>query len=156
MSSLPRTPPSQQMGRFCWSDLSTGDPAAATSFYGRLFGWHAQEHRIGQGRFSTLAKDGAAFASLYQLTHEQVARGVPSLWLPYVSVADVDKAALKVAVLGGEVIVTPQDVDGFARICVIADPTGALIGLWQAESAHKGPRSHGGPERLVVVHREAE
>jgi hypothetical protein len=29
-------------------------------------------------------------------------------------------------------VVPPQDVAGFARISLIADPTGALLGLWQA------------------------
>ena len=141
MSILPDTSPAVRMGRFCWVDLATGDPLAATSFYGTLFGWHAREHRIGRGRFSTLAKDGAPFASVYRLTGEQIERGVPSLWMPYVSVPDVDAAATRAGALGGEVMVDCQYVEGFARICVIADPTGALIGLWQAESESSKPRS---------------
>jgi predicted enzyme related to lactoylglutathione lyase len=127
------------MGRFCWADLGTSDPEAATSFYGGLLGWRAHERRVGRARFRTIAQDGGpAFASLYRLTSAQVACGVPSLWLPYASVPDLDAAAERATLLGGEVVVTQQVVEGFARICVIADPTGALIGLWQAERERMG------------------
>jgi uncharacterized protein len=133
---------SQEMGRVCWVDLATSDPAAAATFYSRLFGWRPRVERIGRGRFGTFAKDGGApFASLYQLTSSQIAHGVPSLWMPYVSVPDVDEAASRAVHLSGEVMVAPQTVEGFARIAVIADPTGALIGLWQAAGGEgKGER----------------
>jgi predicted enzyme related to lactoylglutathione lyase len=133
------------MGRVCWIDLATSDPAAATTFYGGLFGWRARVQRIGHdGRFSTFAKDGPPFASLYRLTSSQVAHGVPSLWMPYVSVPDVDEAASRAVHLSGEVMVAPQIVEGFARVAVIADPTGALIGLWQDAGEGKGERAQGG------------
>jgi predicted enzyme related to lactoylglutathione lyase len=120
-----------QVRRICWVDLATVDQGAAKSFYCRLFGWTVQDRRAGEGRFSTFANRGAPFASLYQLARSQIAHGVPSHWTPYVSVPDLDVAAAMAASLGGQVVIPPHDSGGLARISLIADPTGALIGLWQ-------------------------
>jgi uncharacterized protein len=124
----------RQVHRVCWADLATDDQGAAKLFYGRLFGWTAQDRRAGKGQFSIFTHRDAPFGSLYQLTRKQIERGVPSHWTPYVSVVDVDATASIVVGMGGEVIVPPHEVAGFARISLISDPTGALIGLWQ------GPR----------------
>lgn len=116
---------------FCWTDLATTDAQAAKLFYGRLFGWTAHDRQVGDGRISVIAAAGRPCASLYQLTRRQIGEGVPSHWTGYVGVPDVDAAARMAARLGGQVIVAPHDVEGFARISLIADPTGALVGLWQ-------------------------
>jgi hypothetical protein len=122
----------ERRGRlFCWVDLATVDESAAKSFYCRLFGWTVQDQRAGDGQFGTFAHRGARFASLYQLTRKQIGQGVPSHWTPYVSVPDVDATALQAFRLGGQVIAAPRDVPGMARISLICDPAGALIGLWQ-------------------------
>jgi predicted enzyme related to lactoylglutathione lyase len=122
----------------CWVDLATSNAAAAASFYSSLLGWRLTERQVGQGRFSTFARNDSAFASLYQLTREQIERGVPSHWMPYVSVPSADTAAATACALGGQLIVRPQEVAELARICLVADPTGALIGLWQAARPKDG------------------
>jgi predicted enzyme related to lactoylglutathione lyase len=121
-----------ELSRFCWVDLATTDQAAAKAFYGALFGWSVSDQVVREGQFSLFGERGTHFASLYQLTREQIADGVPSHWTPYVAVPNLQAAAEKAAGLGGQIVVPPQDVAGFARICLIADPTGALFGLWQA------------------------
>ena len=95
-----------------------------------------QDRRAGDGAFSTFAHGAAPFASLYQLARKQIEQGVPSHWAPYVSVPDVDAAAATASGLGGQVIVPPHDA-GLARISLICDPAGALIGLWQ-RPGHSG------------------
>ena len=120
-----------ELNRFCWVDLATTDQAAAKSFYGALFGWDVTNRHVREGQFSLFGEDRSHFASLYQLTRKQIADGVPSHWTPYVAVPDLQAATEKAAGLGGQIVVPPQDVAGFARICLIADPTGALLGLWQ-------------------------
>jgi uncharacterized protein len=120
-----------QLSRFRWVDLASADAGAAKSFYRDLFGWTVRERSIGEGRFSTFEHADGPFASLYQLTRKQIEQGVPSHWTAYVAVADVDAVAAKAASLGAAVIVPPHDVAGFARISLISDPAGALIGLWR-------------------------
>ena len=136
VNSMFSNSPDAPTHQFCWVDLATADEAAAKSFYGGLLGWAVQDRRSGGGRFSTFARGDAPFASLYQLSRKQIGQGVPSHWTPYLSTREVDATAAKAAGLGGQIIVPPHDVAGFARISLISDPTGALFGLWQ-EQRHK-------------------
>jgi predicted enzyme related to lactoylglutathione lyase len=121
-----------RLGRVCWVDLATSDEGAANRFYCGLFGWALRERRSPQGQFSTFSDGGPPFASLYRLTRKQIEHGVPSHWTSYVSVRELDAAISTAVHLGGQVIVPPQDIAGFARVGLIADPAGALIGLWEA------------------------
>ena len=65
--------------------------------------------------------------------------GQPPAWLNYVSVADADATSGRRATAGGKSLVEPMDVLDVGRMSIIADPTGAALGLWQ-------PRRHTGAE----------
>lgn len=120
------------MSRFCWHDLAAADPAAALRFYEAAFGWTPTVQHANGGCFVRLQSGGEDVASMYPLSRAQLERGVPSHWTPYVRVAGLEAAAGRVRDSGGRVIVPPFAVDGIARIALIADPAGALLGLWEA------------------------
>ena len=82
-----------------------------------------------------LEDEGTRVASLYRLTRAQIAGNVPSHWLPYVSTPDLSRSVSRAHALGGQVIVNAQRFPGLASIAVVADPTGALIGLWQSDAS---------------------
>jgi hypothetical protein len=117
--------------RFCWLDLAAVDAPRAAEFYAGMFGWNTQRRAANGGEFLHFAHEGDNLASLYQLDARQVEAGVPSHWTPYVGVADIDDMTAKAATLGGRVVVSPFDVDGMARVCLITDAAGALLGLWE-------------------------
>jgi predicted enzyme related to lactoylglutathione lyase len=121
--------------RFVWADLATPDDIRAADFYRQLFGWSDVCHVIAGGTFRTLEHDGRALASLYRLARTQVGRGVAAHWIPYVSTPDVAATAAKATELFGRIVVQPQHFPGLARVCLIADPTGAILGLWQGEGS---------------------
>ena len=50
---------------------------------------------------------------------------------------DADETARKVVAAGGSVLAGPSDVGGAGRGGVVADPAGAVFGLWEA-GEHKG------------------
>jgi predicted enzyme related to lactoylglutathione lyase len=62
-----------------------------------------------------------------------------SYWtrLPFVRVGSIVDAAAKAKVLGGKVLVAPRQDLAEGKVAVVADPTGAAIGLleWQYEAA---------------------
>jgi len=121
----------QAQPRFCWLDLASTNVRAAEAFYAGMFGWQAHRQQANGGEYVHFLRGGERFASLYQLEHRQVDAGVPSHWTPYVSVCDVHEMGARAKALGGQVIVRPFDVDGMAKISLIVDATGALIGLWE-------------------------
>lgn len=119
-------------GTFCWVDLATPHAAGAKKFYAGLFGWQAREISVGSGSFTMLTLNDYPVASLYQLSDEQLAHGVPSHWMSYVAVGSVDETTAQAKALGGSVLVSPFEVMNLGRMALILDPTGAPFALWQA------------------------
>ena len=119
------------MTDFCWHDLAAADAPAAERVYRAVFGWTAAVQRANGGSFLRLRSGHCDVGSLYPLSRAQLDAGVPSHWTSYVRVDDVDAAARRVQDAGGRVLVAPFAVDGTAVIAVIADPAGAMLGLWQ-------------------------
>lgn len=125
LNDLPRP------GAFCWLDLAASDAAVAKQFYAQAFGWAFFEQRANGGRFTCCRVGGQDIGSLYQLKRAQLEHGVPSHWTPYIRVERVDATARHVVTLGGRLVVGPFDVAATARIALIEDTVGALVGLWE-------------------------
>ena len=117
--------------RFCWVDLAASDVEVAKSFYGDLFGWSTHDQSVGDGHFTRFVLGQADVGSLYQLNRHHLEGGVPSHWTPYVAISNAEETASHAASLGATILVKPFDVANLARVCLIQDPGGALIGLWQ-------------------------
>ena len=130
-------------GRFCWVDLAATNADSAKAFYGKLFGWTSIEQPANGGTFTRLQVSGQDVGSLYQLSQVNVEKQVPSHWTHYVRVADVEDATRRAVLCGGDVIVRPFVVPGMARVAVIVDPVGALVGLWQPLPAEMEQNAHG-------------
>lgn len=118
-------------GHFCWLDLAARDAGRAASFYTRLFGWQAAERAMGPGMVTWLTREGADVGSIYQLGPQQAAAGVPSHWTPYVAVNDLARARARAERLGARVLVREFRAPGLARVALVMDPGGALLGLWE-------------------------
>jgi predicted enzyme related to lactoylglutathione lyase len=117
-----------------WVDLQTSDPTTAKSFYRALFGWEYDDQPVGhdadgnESVYSMATKNGKHVAAIAPLPMP----GVPPHWNTYVTVEDVDATAAQVPGAGGSVMMGPFDVMDAGRMAVIADPTGAMLCLWQA------------------------
>jgi predicted enzyme related to lactoylglutathione lyase len=135
------TPPSTlRPGGFCWVDLAASDATAAQRFYAAAFGWTFRDQPVPGGHFTRCQFEGRDVASLYPLRAAQRAQGVPSHWTPYLAVDTLDAALQRVAAHGGRQIVAPLDVPGIARIALVEDAVGALVGLWQPIRASPAAR----------------
>ena len=118
-------------GKFGWNELLTTDAGVARAFYGDLFGWSYTEHQMADGGIYVVATvDGQPVGGMLAMTGDGF-KGVPSHWMGYVTVADVNGLAEKTVSLGGTVLVPPTDIPTVGRFCVIKDPTGAAVALMQ-------------------------
>ena len=115
-------------GTFCWNELCTRDKAGATKFYTELLGWEAVDSDM-PGMEYTLLKAGDKEAGGLMAMPPDVPAEVPSHWMSYITVNDVDSLIGKVAELGGKVLFGPHDIPKVGRFCTIQDPTGAAISL---------------------------
>ena len=119
--------------------LSAPDPAAASDFYGRLFGWSAEPFAAApDGQLWLLRLDGYLGGEPEQPVPRDVvavlaaasAGGPPAGWGVDFWTSNADTAAAAASELGGRVIAPPTD-DGMFRRTVLADPHGAVFSASQ-------------------------
>jgi len=125
-------------GAPCWLHLSVPDLERACAFYepeGRRFygAVFAYSYRtipqVPIGEYAIFGPDDRPWGGMGGLVG--VPSGVPSHWLPYFSVANVDAAVARAGLSRGGVRRSPEDTP-FGRIAVLADPFGAPFGLVSA------------------------
>jgi predicted enzyme related to lactoylglutathione lyase len=115
-------------GTICWTELGTKDIATAKKFYTELFGWKINDSQGASGMdYSEIEIGGRQVGGMYQLTEKM--SNIPSHWISYIAVDDVEKTAEQVTELGGKIMMPPMDIPHVGRFCVISDPTGASIAL---------------------------
>lgn len=129
-------------GQFCWLDLAATDADSAKTFYRNLFGWTSHEQLANGGSFTRLRLSDHDVGSIYQLRETLLDNGMTSHWTPYVRVKDIERAAGRAAWCGGTVVVDPFLVSGVARIALILDSVGAVVGLWEPIAADRKANGH--------------
>jgi predicted enzyme related to lactoylglutathione lyase len=118
-----------QPGVPCWVDVMTPDPAAAISFYGEALGWEFDGPGPGDYYVARIRGRDVAGVGLQPA-------GVPAAWNTYVSVQSAEATVEAAVRAGGSVVAAPLDALPAGRVAVIADPSGATIGLWEPRDRH--------------------
>ena len=119
-------------GRFTWHELMTSDPNAAGKFYGELFGWKTQEMDMGPGgKYTLFLKQEDRVGGMMKAPMP----GMPSFWLTYVGVEDVDASVKQINELGGKTVAPPTTVPDMLRFAVVQDPQGAHFGILRGVAA---------------------
>jgi uncharacterized protein len=110
---------------FVHVELLTTNITRAKDFYSKLFEWELEDI---SGLDYTLIKVGEGTGG--GMMRQPMPDG-PSMWLPYVGVADVAVATAEAKKLGATIIKDSVEVANVGWFSVIIDPTGATIALWQ-------------------------
>ena len=113
-----------------WVDLASPDVDASVAFYCGLFGWEhlsagPVEESGGYGMFTLRHKLVAGVGPLQNETQ-------PPVWSTYVAVDDADATVARATEAHGQVAMGVLDVMDAGRMAFLIDPTGAMIGIWQA------------------------
>ena len=122
-------------GTFLWNELVTSDQKRCGDFYCALLGWTRREVESGPfGVYTIFQRQGKDVAGMMNPTTD-FSRSRPPCWSAYIEVGDVDACASRVVGLGGKIIEPPGDVLGVGRVCMVADPTGAVVLLMKPVGA---------------------
>ena len=127
------------VGSPCWVDLMTSDTDRSRAFYCELFGWEAEEPDAEHGGYFNYTKNGVRVAGCMAA---EPGAGMPEVWSVYLTTDDARKTVEATAANGGEVQVEPMDVGDLGTMAIVADPGGAVVGIWQP-GTHPGFGFHG-------------
>ena len=114
---------------FGWAELNARGIERAIPFYREVFGWTPQTRDTGPGMppYTEFQLGGRSIAGGTEM-HPMVPAGVPSYWLVYFAVADVDRSFRTAIEAGAHEMVAPRDFPG-GRLAILRDPQGAAFGL---------------------------
>ena len=115
---------------FVHIELNTTDPGKAKAFYGKLFDWQLTDMPMDDMTY-TVIKVGDDTGGIMQ--HPMP--GQPSIWIPYVQVADLKAQTDRARALGGTIIKEMVEVKDMGSFSIVLDPTGAAVGLWEVKKA---------------------
>ena len=126
MSDEPYRP---RLGTIGWVDLTVPDAGPIRDFYGAVVGWTTSEIQMGgYSDYCMHPADGEPPAA--GICHARGANAaLPSCWLVYITVRDLDRSLAECAARGGRVVAGPRSM-GEARFAVIQDPAGAIAALY--------------------------
>ncbi|MFY1632662.1 VOC family protein [Solwaraspora sp. WMMB335] len=113
-------------GTPCWSELVSNDPASSIEFYHELFAWKPVDRPASPGHVDFHLRNMAVAGLAPTVTDQQ-----PSAWLTYLATDDVPAAVDAITGAGGQVAQPPTGYPGRGAGALVADPQGAVFGLWQ-------------------------
>jgi predicted enzyme related to lactoylglutathione lyase len=122
-------------GRFTWHEHRSSDPERAQRFYSELLGWGIEVWKPGEMDYAMIMSSGQSHGGFAD------SQGAPAHWLGLVNVDDVDGAVERAGAAGSATLAGPFDIPEVGRMAVLADPQGAVMGVFA--SAGEPPQGEG-------------
>lgn len=123
-----------ELGTIGWVDLTVPDAEGVRDFYRDVVGWTSTDVAMGTYNDFAMVPPGAENA-IAGVCH---ARGgnasLPAQWLIYVYVENLDRSIEACKARGGEVVAGPKSAGESGRYCVVRDPAGAHLALFEAKA----------------------
>jgi predicted enzyme related to lactoylglutathione lyase len=121
--------PVGEANTFGWAELNSRGVDRAIPFYQKLFGWSTKTSDMGPDAppYTEFQLGGESIAGGMEM-NPMVPAEVPSYWLAYFTVDDIDKSFKKAIGAGAKEMMAPQDFPG-GRFAILSDPQGAAFGL---------------------------
>jgi len=110
--------------------MTAGNAPELRDFYAAVVGWAYDEVSMGDySDYSMKTEEGEVVSGICHAKGSNAE--LPSGWLVYITVEDIEASVAACEKLGGAVLVPVRSLGG-ARFCVIRDPGGATAALYQA------------------------
>ncbi|HEY1723551.1 MAG TPA: VOC family protein [Magnetospirillaceae bacterium] len=114
-------------GKFVWYELMTTDIPAAEKFYSQVVGWIAKDAQMPGMKYTIVHAGEIPVGGIMSVPMPNM----PSSWIGYIAVDDVDAEAAAVKKDGGVIHKEPTDIPNVGRFAVVGDPTGAGFCLFK-------------------------
>lgn len=126
-------------GAIGWIDLTVDNAEEIRKFYETVTGWRSSpvpmKDRMGDYHDHCLSPPETD-NPVAGICHSRGSNAnVPSSWIIYITVADLDASVASCVKLGGKIIDGPRSYGATARFCIIADPAGAVAALYSEKAS---------------------
>ena len=118
-------------GAMLWNELATREPEKVMKFYSDVLGWEYQP-QPGNDAYHMILNNGRMNGGI--LTMDESFGDMPSVWMVYFNVDDIEATRAKVKELGGEVVMSGE-AEGIGPFSVVKDPQNAIMYVMQAAQA---------------------
>jgi predicted enzyme related to lactoylglutathione lyase len=116
---------------FVHIELQTKDLEGAKAFYSKLFDWKFENLSNPNGGSYTMINVGEGTGGGMFVNPDPK---VPTHWLPYVRVDDIEASTKRAKELGGTIAQDVMRIGDYGWISVIIDPDGAVIAMWKMKT----------------------
>lgn len=119
-------------GQFFWADLTVKDSAPLREFYSKVLGWkeHPVKMKDGEEDYEDHAMMVDETTPAGGICNQRgVNKNIPSQWIMYVLVENVEDSLQKCIELGGELIHGSKKKDGTYQFVIVKDPQGHVFGF---------------------------
>lgn len=120
-----------KIGNFLHFDLTVGPATEVADFYAKVVGWGIQPVNMGEYEDYVMTEPDSGEGRAGVCHARGSNANIPPQWLLYVNVAQLDESLQTCKELGGKVIGAIRDYGEHGRYCLIQDPAGAYMMLYQ-------------------------
>ncbi len=120
-----------EIGSVSWFDLTVPDAEEVKSFYSKVVGWESQPVNMGDYNDFNMNSPVSGETKAGICNKRGGNASLPSQWMIYITVKNLDESAELCKELGGKILVEPKEMSGYGRYCVIEDPAGAVCALFE-------------------------
>lgn len=120
-------------GEAGWLDLTVPNAEAVRDFYKSVVGWTVTD--VAMGSYNDYAMNASDGRTVAGVCHKQASNAnIPSVWLVYFTVQNLDNSIVECTRLGGKVLAEPRAA-GNDRFAIVQDPAGAVCALYEKAAA---------------------
>ena len=125
---------SDAAGSIVWCDLTVPNAESVKDFYSSVVGWQANPTSMGDYDDFTMQIPGTS-DGVAGICHAKGGNAdIPSQWLLYFKVDDLDQSLKDVERQGGKAITAMKHYGDVTRYIIIEDPAGAVCALFEDKS----------------------
>ncbi len=114
---------------FVFADLSTFDLKVAKDFYSDVFEWN---YMSSDGIYYTAKYKNQEVSGLYEMPEKFKSMNMPSFWMSYIQVTNIDETIDKSKKLGGIIELIDKE-QAIGKIALIRDPLGAGFTIYEGD-----------------------
>jgi len=120
-----------KIGTISWIDLTVPNADKIKDFYASVTGWKPEPVQMGDYNDYSMTSQGEARAGICHKLGKN--SNIPSQWMIYINVVNLDKSREECEALGGKLLTDILNMGANGRYCFIEDPAGAVCSLFEPQ-----------------------